>query len=141
MKKTSKKQPAIKCPYCHSTAILTPARKIYGPDTKEEWLYVCSHYPECNSYVGVHKGTKRPMGTLANGDLRNKRIKAHKMFDLIWRSNVMNRKNAYRWMSDKLCIPSEHAHIGCFSEYMCDQLIDACKDALANNKISYSHVS
>ena len=141
MKKTKKKSQVIKCPYCHGIAQLTPAEKIYGPDTKEEWLYVCCHYPVCNSYVGVHKGTTRPLGTLANGDLRNKRIKAHKMFDLIWRNNVMNRKAAYRWMSDKLCLPYESAHIGCFSEYMCDQLIDACKDALSNNRISYHHVS
>ena len=141
MKKTKKKAQIIKCPYCHGIAHLTPASEIYGPDTKEEWLYVCCHYPACNSYVGVHKGTTRPLGTLANGDLRNKRIKAHKMFDLIWRNNVMNRKAAYKWMSDKLCLPYEYAHIGCFSEYMCDQLIDACKDALSNNRISYHHVS
>lgn len=141
MKKTKKKSKVLKCPYCHSVAVLTPASRIYGEGTKEKWLYVCSNYPKCDAYVGVHKGTTIPLGTLANGNLRNKRIQAHRMFDLIWRYRIMDRKNAYRWLSEKFGIPIEYAHIGAFSEYMCDQLIEACKDALHNNSIPYSNVS
>ena len=99
---------------------------------------MCPHYPACNSYVGVHKGTKRPKGTLANGDLRHKRIQAHKLFDLLWQRNIMSRRSAYKWMSEKFGISYENAHIGCCSDYMCDQIIAACKAALENNHIPYA---
>ena len=32
----------------------------------------------CNAYVSAHERTLLPMGTLANGDLRHKRILAHR---------------------------------------------------------------
>ena len=73
--KTRKKP--IKCPYCGHTAVLRDASYVYGENAVEEHLYVCSRYPECNAYVGVHKGTFIPKGTLANGDLRHKRIETH----------------------------------------------------------------
>ena len=77
-----KKRPAsIKCPYCDRPAILRPASYIYKDKAREDYLYVCSNYPECNSYVGVHSGTMSPKGSLANGDLRNKRIRTHQIFD------------------------------------------------------------
>ena len=38
--------------------------------------------------------------TLANGDLRHKRIETHRMFDAIWKNGILSRKEAYRWMQD-----------------------------------------
>ena len=77
------------CPYCGSHAVLQKGRFVYGDASREEYLYVCSKYPMCNSYVGVHVGTKNPKGTLANPELRNKRIKAHKVFAQIWENNMI----------------------------------------------------
>ena len=73
------KKKQIHCPYCGAKASLRPASAVYGTATKvpDSYLYVCDRYPRCDSYVGAHKRTKEPMGTLANGDLRNKRIQAH----------------------------------------------------------------
>lgn len=72
------KKKQIHCPYCGAKASLRPASAVYGTATKvpDSYLYVCDRYPRCDSYVGAHKRTKEPMGTLANGDLRNKRIQA-----------------------------------------------------------------
>lgn len=64
--KTRKKP--IKCPYCGHTAVLRDASYVYGKNAVEEHLYVCSRYPACNAYVGVHKGTLVPKGTLADGE-------------------------------------------------------------------------
>ncbi len=125
-----------KCPYCGGTAVLRKASFVYGENAIEEHLYVCSHYPECNSYVGVHKGTLIPKGTLANGDLRNKRIRTHKVFSRLWTSGIMNKKQAYRWMQYKFGLSPEQAHIGRFSEYRCDELIRASNEALHNNRIA-----
>ena len=73
MTKTKKKKQTEKlyCPYCGRMAVLRPAKHVYGSRNLDSgnYLYVCSGYPSCDSYIGVHKKTMRPMGTLANGDL------------------------------------------------------------------------
>ena len=131
-----KKQKRITCPYCGAHAILQKGSYVYGDKSKEEYLYVCSNYPQCDSYVGVHAGTKKPKGTLANGDLRHKRIEAHRLFDAIWKNGVFSRKDAYRWMQDVFCLTDTQAHIGEFSEYRCDCLIEECRKVLRNNHIT-----
>lgn len=125
----------IKCPYCGANGVLKKATEIYGNNAFEKYVYVCKNYPICNSYVGVHMGTLKPKGIMANGDLRNKRIKAHKLFDAIWKNNIMTRKEAYRWLSYELCLGFEQAHIANFSNYMCDKTIEVCEKLLSNNNI------
>ncbi len=132
--KHKEKQLYVKCPYCGRPAVLRKATYIYKEAAEDKLLYVCSAYPECDAYVGVHAGTLKPKGTLANGDLRHKRIVTHRMFDAIWKNGIFTRKNAYRWMQDIFCLSREQAHIGEFSEYRCDCLIDECRKVLKNNK-------
>ncbi|MBP3595289.1 MAG: hypothetical protein J6J44_12215 [Lachnospiraceae bacterium] len=127
---------SVKCPYCGRNAVLRSARYVYKDAAFEKNLYVCSGYPECDAYVGVHEGTQVPKGTLANGDLRHKRIEAHRLFDAIWKNGVFSRKDAYRWMQDVFCLTDTQAHIGEFSEYRCDCLIEECRKVLRNNHIT-----
>ena len=42
---------------------------VYGNKAKDGKLYVCSHFPQCNSYVGVHPGTTNAKGKLANNSV------------------------------------------------------------------------
>ena len=129
------KRRKVKCPYCGANGVLRKAAEIYGDNAFEEYVYVCSNYPTCNSYVGVHKGTLKPKGIMADGDLRNKRIRTHKMFDSVWKNNIMTRKEAYRWLSYELCLGFEQTHIANFSSYMCDKAIEVCKKLLKNNNL------
>lgn len=66
----------IKCPYCGSRAYLQPSSVVYGDraDDVEAKLYVCARYPACDAYVAAHKDTLLPMGTLADRNLRRKRM-------------------------------------------------------------------
>ena len=82
-KKKTRRQQTIRFPYCGAIADLRPASEIYGDPNAEGMLFVCRNYPGCKSYVHVYPGTNRPMGPLANGDLRHLRIVAHRKFDLI----------------------------------------------------------
>ena len=91
----------------------------------------------CLLYVGVHPGTKIPKGTLANRELRQKRIQAHRIFDQIWQQGILSKPEAYRWVADKFCLTDKQAHIGQFSNYMCDQLIRESADVLKNNHIPF----
>ena len=118
MKKKAKQrhQSVVRCPYCGALADLRPAAEIYHDDSRDDLLYVCRK--------------KQPMGPLANGDLRHLRIRAHRAFDRVWQCGVMTRDAAYRWMADYFCIPLHEAHIGQFSEYRCQQLIQKCEDLL-----------
>ena len=132
-----KKRKQVRCPYCGAKATLRPSSAVYGDAAKTDgYLYVCDRYPKCDSYVGAHKKTKLPMGTLANGDLRNKRIQAHKAFDWMWKSGLMTKWQAYKWMQGKLDLSDEQAHIAMFSEYMCDRLIAECNKAYANQQMA-----
>ena len=132
------KKQTIRCPYCGSTAILKDASYVYGPNSHSGKVYVCSHYPACDSYVGVHPGTCLPKGTLANRTLRKKRIRAHQVFDQIWKQGILSKPEAYRWLADKFCLETRQAHIGKFSDYMCDQLIKEASRVLRNNHIPLS---
>ena len=124
----------LRCPHCGAVAIIRPASEIYDDPRRKDELYVCKNYPACKSYVGMHAGTRIPLGTLANGDLRNLRIKAHRRFDRIWQSGIMSRNAAYRWMADSFGLTADDAHIGKFGESRCQQLIEQCDRILAQNQ-------
>lgn len=125
----------IRCPYCGSPAFLHDASFVYHDKSNGGQLYVCSRFPACDSYVGVHPGTTLPKGTLADKSLRRKRIRTHKIFDQIWMNGILSKPDAYRWMADKFCLKLKDAHIGNFSEYMCDQLILEAARVLKNNHV------
>lgn len=125
------KSQQIRCPYCGAVAQLRSAAEIYKDDSCTGELYVCANYPACNSYVHVYPHTRVPMGELANGDLRHLRIRAHRTFDQIWKTGIMTRENAYRWMAEYFGLSARDAHIGKFSEYRCKELITKCESVLA----------
>lgn len=52
------------------------------------------------------------------------------IFDEIWKQGILSKAEAYRWVADKFCLTEKQAHIGQFSNYMCDQLIQASADVL-----------
>ena len=135
MKSKKTKLKPVRC-HCGSIAVIRDGSFVHGEKSWDRKLYVCSRFPECDSYVGVDERTQLPLGTLAGGNLRHKRIEAHKLFDALWKHGVMTRSNAYRWMGDKFGLRSRQAHIGYFSEYMCDELMAKCRKALRNNKIA-----
>lgn len=131
--KKAKKRP-IRCPVCGHVAVLRDASYVYGERSRGGHLYVCSRYPQCDCYVTVDDATMQPRGTLADADLRHKRIEAHRVFDQVWKQRIMSRANAYKWIQDKFCLRADQAHIGNFSTYMCDELIRECQKALDNHR-------
>jgi ssDNA-binding Zn-finger/Zn-ribbon topoisomerase 1 len=126
------KRTIIKCPYCGAHAVLRPASVVHGEKARDEYLYICSRYPKCDAYVTAHKQSRQPMGALADGSLRRKRIQAHRAFDQLWRGGIMQKWQAYKWMQAKFGLNCEQAHIANFSEYRCDELIAMCELAMEN---------
>lgn len=116
----------IKCSYCSSQAFLRPASVVRAHAVPGEEVYVCARYPACDAYVSAHRDSHLPMGTLANGPLRRKRRQAHIALNQLWERGLMTRKEAYRWLQVQLGLPESEAHIGHFSAYRCEQVIELC---------------
>jgi hypothetical protein len=110
------------CPYCGGSVVLASSRQIYNRDYG--WIYICENYNKgCDSYVGCHPGTTKPLGTLANPILRKKRNKAHLHFDRIWKQRIVKRREAYLLMRYWLDIPFERCHIGMLNDEECELLV------------------
>lgn len=130
------KRKKVRCPYCGTQASLRPDSVVHGEKARGARLYICDRYPMCDAYVGVHEKTGLPLGTLANRRLRQRRRHAHRLFDTLWTSGLMRKRQAYEWMRAKFGLREDQAHIGHFSEYMCEALIAECGKFLQNNKLA-----
>ena len=51
------------------------------------------------------------------------RIAAHEAFDWLWKSKMMHRDAAYRWLGQRMGVPKEQAHIAQFNEEQCRKVI------------------
>ena len=102
------------CPYCGCTVIFTSNFTIYGREYGNGKCYKCT---ACDAYVGVHTGTRIPLGRLANGELRELKKECHAIFDPVWKSkNLLTRGEAYRRLAKLLNIPIKECHFGWFDK-------------------------
>lgn len=106
------------CPYCGRSSKLTSVS--LGSSVCYRWA--CPNTP-CAAYVGCHKNSLKPLGTLANPNLRKARIRAHAAFDALWRTRKMSRGDAYRLLQEKLGLSEEAAHIGRLDIAQCLQVV------------------
>jgi hypothetical protein len=119
------------CPYCNSDTEFVDSSEIYN-GTSFGMIYLCRL---CRAWVGVHKGTNNSLGRLANHELREYKKELHAHFDIIWKSKLMGRTKAYKWLSKKLKIPFEYTHVGMFSVGTCQKAIEIVKQFLQDNKL------
>ncbi len=110
------------CAYCKGDTEYIDSSFIYGKSYG--MIYICK---KCDAYCGVHKGTDNALGRVANAELREYKKLAHAAFDPIWKSNLKNRHEAYKWLSHQLNIPFEYTHIGFFGVETCKKVIEICK--------------
>ena len=111
------------CPYCGKASKFVDSKVVYG--RSYGMIYLCQ---PCNAYCGVHKGTTKALGRLANKELRDLKIQVHAAFDAIWKNNHMRRTDAYKWLADKLEVEARFSHIGMMSEELCSGAIAACNE-------------
>jgi hypothetical protein len=114
------------CDYCKRPAILTNGKEVYPhrPDLAEKLFWYC---PDCKAWVGVHAGSTRPLGRLANKELRQAKMRAHSAFDPLYQNGAMKRNSAYKWLGDTLGIPRRECHIGMMDVDMCNRVVAACR--------------
>ena len=120
---------ALLCPYCGTAAELVDSAVIYhGRSYGPAWR--CPACPD--AYVGCHRGTTRPLGRLANRELRASKVKAHEAFDRLWRGGLMSRSEAYKLLADWMGLDREDCHIGEFDVDQCQAVVELCGQMSGN---------
>lgn len=118
----------VKCDYCGRQAELVAGDVIYPhrPDLFEKRFWRCV---PCDAFVGCHApgngygdGT-RPLGRLANAELRRAKMRAHAAFDPLWKAKGMRRREAYAWLAEQLSIEFDQCHIGMFDVNRCHEVV------------------
>lgn len=99
----------------------------HRPDLAHKKFYSCV---PCGAWVGCHPSTEKPLGRLANTELRQAKMDAHNAFDPFWKSNgfhgqKLKRSAAYKWLAQRLGV--EHIHIGECDVEMCHRVVEACE--------------
>lgn len=113
------------CPYCGRKAEYVDSKIVYGKSFGK--IYLCR---QCMAYVGVHKGTDKPLGRLANAELRYWKRAAHAAFDPMWKYGRFKgfRDVAYGWLAKRMELPMELTHIGMFDVVQCKKVIQICRN-------------
>lgn len=114
------------CPYCHVSAILVDSVEVYGTGRYGN-VWICSNRQHCDARTGCHPGTTRPLGRLANAELRAAKVAAHATFDPLWKCGEMTRSKAYGWLAEQLGIKRQDCHIGDLEVEQCRQVVNACQ--------------
>lgn len=115
------KEYEVYCPYCRARAKLVKAKEVYGEKAIEpdEWMYVCSNHDKgCDAYVTTHHGTTIPKGTLADSELRNRRIKVHQRINQAVEMGL-KKSTVYDMLCDHFSLPLHQFHVGTSDLYYC----------------------
>ena len=125
-----KEEYAPTCGKCGYKAKLKTLNEIYNAFCYgDKVAYQCD---TCDMQVGCHPHSVIPLGTLADKETRSARMKAHNIFDPLWRDlNLFpSRKSAYMWLSIFLKIGYRDCHIGLFNAKQCEKVIRCCEKKL-----------
>lgn len=124
------------CPYCDGEAVLTPGRVVYPrrPDLWNKQFWRCR---PCDAWAGCRPGTERPLGRLANAELRQARREAHAAFDPLWKrkmeregiSRTKARGAGYRWLAERLGIEHRRCRIAVMDVETCHRVVEICQAA------------
>lgn len=112
----------IKCSHCGKPARLVSGRTIY-PNREDLFHKKYWNCFPCAAYVGCHPNSIKPLGTLANAELRQMRKDTHHAFDPLWKNGSLTRKEAYYELAKYLDIPVYKCHIGLFTIRDCIKVI------------------
>jgi hypothetical protein len=121
---------SVICPYCNENAELVDSDLVYWKSFGMIWL--CQ---PCQAWVGTDKNSAihKPLGTLANEELREARKLAHTVFDPHWKALADHgyprgkaRTQAYRKLAKSLGIELKDCHIAKFDVRGCKDVVVVC---------------
>ena len=116
------------CPECKQMGWLVKKANFYNKPSCKGHIWVCY---KCDTRVGCHEGTYKPLGHMAGESLRKTRVKIHFKFDERWNGahdRSKARDEAYAWLGKTLGLSKEKAHIGMLNMAQCKQLLDKLEE-------------
>lgn len=129
-----KRQPETPvCPYCGEDAeFLESSAVLYGGQNYGP-AWRCA---PCSAWVGCHKGTNRPLGRLANAELRKAKRAAHDAFDALWRGKMRRHRGTQKqaraaasaWLAEQIKIEAKDCRIGMMDVVDCRRVVDVCSN-------------
>ena len=131
------------CDYCKNECEFVDSNQVY--QKSYGMIYLCR---PCHAWVGVHKGTDKPLGRLANEELRTWKKKAHAAFDPLWQKKLEKRRrergesykkafargSGYKWLAEQLGIERKECHIGMFDVEICKRVVEICQPYLLKER-------
>ncbi len=125
------------CPFCNSSVSLVDSAKVYH--CSYGFIYLCDSFPDCDARVGCHSNSIKPLGTLANRELRQWRSLAHRYFDPLWQSGIFtSRQAAYKWLARAMGLPPALTHVAMFNIRQCQRVIAVVKQFQMHCQLSNS---
>ena len=116
------KEEVMICPYCHKEAEWLDNKEVYGRRYGKS--YMCYYCRKCDAYVGTHQNSKKSLGTMADKELRQKRMEVHNIIDSTWKSGERSRREVYLMLKDAF---GEEVHIGESDIDRCDEIIKTAR--------------
>lgn len=120
------------CEHCGGDVEVAKNSVIYGVCYGDyPWVYICQ---DCRSYVGIHKGTDIPLGTLATPEMRQARKECKPYFFEMMEALNLNRSQAYKILAERLNIKPSECHFGMFDVDMCNKAKSVCTELINETK-------
>lgn len=113
------------CPFCGHEVVKTSNKEIYGKEYGNGVCYLCRN---CKASVGTHPDG-RPLGVLANREMKILKKACHDLFDYVWKTDKMPRNTAYEILSEKLQIDIKDCHFGHFDTEKLLQALEILSDS------------
>lgn len=123
------------CPFCRSSVSLVDSVKVYY--RSYGFIYLCDafggsrsdhRFPHCDARVSCQPNSNKPLGTLADRELRKWRSLAHRQFDPLWKSGIFKSRNAaYKWLAKAMGLPPALTHVAMFDVRQCQRAIAVVK--------------
>lgn len=112
----------LRCPYCKSPTQVSDASVVYRKPGFGR-LLICTGYPSCDAYVGMHEGRSDAKGTLAKGPLRRLRRRCHDLLDPLWQVELpLHRRQLYQEASRFFGV--REFHVGHLNEAGCEDFLE-----------------
>ena len=135
--------PTLECPYCKKQAPLVESAVAYGGRDYGRLVYYCEG---CDASVGCHAGTMKPLGSMANAELRRLRVAVHRVFDPIYEklhaarqrkdpkySKSKARRDCYARLAQRMGMRAEACHIANFDVDQCKRAIEIIRSGNGNS--------
>lgn len=129
-------QKAFICQYCKQRPEIVGGDVIYPhrPDLSEKQFYLCR---PCRAFVACHPITGKPLGILANSELRAAKKRAFAAFDQLWMNGPISRRKAYLVLAYWLQKDPAVSHIGLFNLATCKRVEEVCLGKMPLDEEAY----